>query len=81
MWIQVSRCQPAQPLLLSVFWGGSRDTEVGCHLVPNQNFHWDSALIPTGLDPSDIYTWLSLQACTVSHLEIGTKPALALVWE
>lgn len=73
MWIQVFRCQPAQPLLPSVFWGVSGDTEVGWHLVPNQNFLCDSALFPNGLDPSDIYTWLSLQACTMSHPEIGTN--------
>lgn len=75
--LQVSTCLVNLP---SDFWGGSGDAEVGCHLIPNQNFHCDSALIPNGLDPGDIYTWLSVQACTLSHLEICMKSALALVW-
>lgn len=36
MWIQVSRCEPAQLLLLSVMWGG--DTGVMLFAaVPKQN--------------------------------------------
>lgn len=76
--LQVSTCSVNLP---SDFWGESEDTEVACHLIPNQNFHCDSALIPNGLDPDDIYTWLSVHPCTLSHLEISMKSALALVWE